>query len=312
MRKVLGRVWNALRPGALILSYHRIADLENDPLELAVSPEHFSEQLEVIRRLGTVTSLDDLLRAHGSGKIPRRSIVLTFDDGYRDNLTSAKPALERHDLPATFFVTAGNLDSTREYWWDEIEALLTNREPLPPVIEVSIRGRTERLERIGDRSIYDQAISLLRPLMQSEQQKAVAEITDSLGAELPTRDTHRTLTAEDLSHLANGALAAIGSHSLTHVDLSKCEPAIQEKEILEGKKLLEEIMGKRVNHFAYPYGTFDSETISIVRRARFTSGCSAIETPLRRSSDRYLIPRMRVPDCDGARFEHWLSRCFQS
>lgn len=102
-------ILRALRRQALILVYHRIAEVKVDPWELAVRPDHFAEQLQVIRRLGRPLSLRELVRSMRNGGIPRRAIVVTFDDGYADNLLQAKPLLDRADVPATVFLTAGAL-----------------------------------------------------------------------------------------------------------------------------------------------------------------------------------------------------------
>src|SRR5690242_16694094 len=88
-----------------ILLYHRIADESADPWGLCVSPAHFIQQLEALRRSGyTPVSLQEATEQHR----PRcRRVVLTFDDGYSDNLNVALPILNAYSCPATFFVTAG-------------------------------------------------------------------------------------------------------------------------------------------------------------------------------------------------------------
>src|SRR5207247_8601512 len=87
----LRRIPRAFRRQALVLVYHRIVEVEVDPWELAVRPDHFAEQLEVIRRLGRPVSLRDLVRSIGDGRIPRRAVVVTFDDGYADAPLRAQP-----------------------------------------------------------------------------------------------------------------------------------------------------------------------------------------------------------------------------
>lgn len=125
----------------LILLYHRICHLENDPWGIGVSPEHFGEQLEVLRRHHRVIPLAELLRSLDSGGVPRGAVVLTFDDGYSDNLHNAKPLLERFDAPATLFVTSGVVGAGREFWWDELERLLLGPPSLPSPLEIEIEGK---------------------------------------------------------------------------------------------------------------------------------------------------------------------------
>jgi len=87
-------------PSTLILLYHRIADVQPDPWSLCVTPRHFAEQLETLQQYSRPMQLRQLIRALADGYLPRRSVVITFDDGYADNLHHAKPTLERYEILA--------------------------------------------------------------------------------------------------------------------------------------------------------------------------------------------------------------------
>src|SRR5215467_4451596 len=100
----------------LILMYHRIAELQSDPWGLAVSPRHFAEHLEVLRRHGQPRPLAQTVKALQRQGLPGgRPLVVTFDDGYADNLYNAAPLLDRYDVPATVFLTTGYIDGAREF-----------------------------------------------------------------------------------------------------------------------------------------------------------------------------------------------------
>ena len=106
-RMWLRRTRARLLPGAAILGYHSISE-GDDPLGLAVSPARFAEHLEVLARRTRPMRLDALTRALRDRRVPPRAVVVTFDDGYADLLHAAAPLLERHDVPATAFVTTGS------------------------------------------------------------------------------------------------------------------------------------------------------------------------------------------------------------
>ncbi|HET9531812.1 MAG TPA: polysaccharide deacetylase family protein, partial [Blastocatellia bacterium] len=108
---------------AVILMYHRVAEVRSDPWSLCVTPQHFAEHMEILRRHARPISLRELTGALREGSVPRRSVVVTFDDGYLDNLKNARPLLERYDIPATFFIATGYLGGEREFWWDELERM---------------------------------------------------------------------------------------------------------------------------------------------------------------------------------------------
>src|SRR4030095_8520096 len=101
VRQVAGGLKYLFGARALILMYHRVAELRNDPYLLAVQPNHFSDHLEVIRRHCFPIKLQQLVKALANGRIPKRAVVITFDDGYADNLLNAKPLLERYGTPDT-------------------------------------------------------------------------------------------------------------------------------------------------------------------------------------------------------------------
>ena len=106
------RLWgrmlrNRLAPGALILLYHRINELPTDPQLLNVRPGHFRKHLEILRKVAQPISLREFMNAHRERRKLRRVFMVTFDDGYRDNLELAKPLLEEYQAPATVSVASG-------------------------------------------------------------------------------------------------------------------------------------------------------------------------------------------------------------
>ena len=124
----------------MILAYHRVASPPSDPQLLAVPPSRFEEQLAALRAHFDPASLSGLAEALESGRRPA-GVVLTFDDGYGDNLHEALPLLERYDWPATVFVTTGYVGGAREFWWDELERILLVPSQLPDTLSLTVSGR---------------------------------------------------------------------------------------------------------------------------------------------------------------------------
>ncbi len=115
LRGLLRRIGYRGSRHPVILRYHRVADLESDPHGLAVAPGFFAEHLEVLRGRYHPLALRALVGALRSGSLPPHAVVLTFDDGYADNLDVARPQLERQDIPATVFITTGYVDGGPEF-----------------------------------------------------------------------------------------------------------------------------------------------------------------------------------------------------
>ena len=104
-------------PDPLILLYHRVTRLANDRWSIAVTPAHFAEHMDVLRRRATVLPLS-VLDAPARPNARAAKVVVTFDDGYADNLHEALPVLQRFDIPATVFVSTDAVVQSREFWWD--------------------------------------------------------------------------------------------------------------------------------------------------------------------------------------------------
>jgi peptidoglycan/xylan/chitin deacetylase (PgdA/CDA1 family) len=103
----------------VIFFYHRVEKVNDDPHLLSVDPKNFEKQLLYLQDNFKIIRLMELVKNLKDGKLIRGSAVITFDDGYVDNLTNALPILEKLKIPATVFVTAGKIGSSGPFYWDE-------------------------------------------------------------------------------------------------------------------------------------------------------------------------------------------------
>jgi peptidoglycan/xylan/chitin deacetylase (PgdA/CDA1 family) len=318
----------------LILLYHRVARLRSDPWSLTVKPHHFAEHLEILHQYARPIRLQQLSQESFS-ELPDRSVVVTFDDGYADNLYNAKPLLERHGVPATVFVTTGYIGSEREYWWDELDRLLLQPGRVPDTLRLSVNGyiyewqlggathyseeASRRYRRWKIRKdppsmrhrLYRSLYELLNPLPGEERRKVLDELVAWAGTKPVGRRTHRTLSAEEVVALAEGGLIEVGAHTVTHSALSTLPAQLQRDEIQSSKVRLEEILDRPVTSFAYPYGgrsDYTAQTVSIVQESGFSLACSNFPALVERSTDQFELPRVYAPDCGEERFAQWLSK----
>ncbi|MEK6288854.1 MAG: polysaccharide deacetylase family protein [Acidobacteriota bacterium] len=321
---------------ALILMYHSVGEVKSDPWSLYVAPGHFAEQLEVLRKNYHPIGLRQLTQALLDGGIPDNAVVITFDDGYANNLYNARPLLERFDVPATVFMTTGNIGREREFWDHELERLLLQPGTLPEVLRLRVNGNAYewKLGRAAHyseddyqtnlkwrgwetynptrrhtlfRSLYD----LLLPLSSGDRQKAVDDLVSWAGVERAGRATHHPLSLDELITLGDCELVEIGSHSVTHPVFYHLSPPLQRGEIHQSKAHLEEILGRAVTSFAYPYGCYVEETVAIVREAGYTCACSTVVNPVESGADPFQLPRIEVHDWNGEEFAEQLSRWLQ-
>lgn len=326
VKRRMGRIRRP-RDRAIILMYHRIAEADLDPWGLNVSPRHFAEHLEVISQQASVLSLNALLDALDTDALPHRGVVITFDDGYADNLHAAKPLLERHSMPATVFVVAGMIGSTKDFWWDELQQLIFMYEGQSLNVDLtigserivsSLPGTRPELDKAwrfhdqppsGRHSFYKMLWEEIQPLTERNRRETLANLRRQLGGAQPEPTGHRIMTEDELLSLADGGLVEIGAHTMTHPVLSQIRPAAQAAEITKSKARLEEILATPVTNFAYPHGGPDDytpATVSAVRNAGLRSACTTTESWPLPTTDRYHLPRVYAPDLDGGAFERLL------
>jgi peptidoglycan/xylan/chitin deacetylase (PgdA/CDA1 family) len=316
------------------LLYHRVTELSSDPQLLCVSQQNFAQHLQVIREHDRAIQIRALGQALQSANRGQCAVLVTFDDGYADNLYNAKPLLEQYDVPATVFVTTGYLGSKREFWYDDLERILLHNRPLPDILRLRVREHYQEWQvgsvpdgaQSGDPShngwnisraddptvrhrLYRSIFHMLFPLPDEERQNVLEYLASWAGMDTSQRPTHRTLSANELVRLADGGLIEIGAHTVTHPVLAAVPLGIQKEEISQSKTHLEKVLGCHVTSFAYPFGGrshYTEETVAAVRESGFKSACSTSAGIVCRGTDRWQLPRFVVRDWDGDQFAHHL------
>ncbi len=334
-------MWRAALPlqsRVVILMYHRVFEAESDPWGLCVSPKHFAEHLEHLRQHYLVMSLRKLVRSLTDGKFPKRGVVLTFDDGYADNLWNAKPLLERYDVPATVFVATGYLGQEREFWWDELERLVLLTSPMTQRLQVTLNGASyewdldewARLPMAGKAShpqwraflsddptprhrAYRDLHRLLRPLGLGEQDAILATLRLQAKCDREGRSGYRALTRDEVCQLADGGLIDIGAHTVTHPVLATQTLAVQRSEMADSKSTLESLLGQPVTTLSYPYGgpsDVGEKTVRIAREVGFQAACANVHERVSRGVDLCWLPRFVVQNWTGDEFARQLRMMF--
>jgi peptidoglycan/xylan/chitin deacetylase (PgdA/CDA1 family) len=315
VKQWLRRATIPLRARVVILLYHRIFEASSDPWELCVSPKHFAEQLEFLRRNYRVLSLNELVNYLRAGRLPKRAVVLTFDDGYADNLWNAKPLLEKYQVPATVFVTSGYVDSPGEFWWDDLERILLQPKQLPQHLHMTIQGQDYEwsitdLGRLVE--IYFAIHQVLQPLSKPHRDQAIAKLFAWANVERKGRPDNRPLSKNELIELSQSKFVEIGAHTVFHPFLSSLSPADQLAEIANSRRQLEAILGDRVDTFSYPYGNFTAETVNIVKHAGFGVALTVAPTAVETRDNLYRLGRFGVGDWGGEKFKRYLDEFFRT
>lgn len=292
------------RRSLIVVTYHGVvARVARDFLyRNCVSVEEFRRQVKFLRRHYAPVGLHQVVAALGGrAPLPPSSVLVTFDDGFRNNYDRALPVLRELGVPAVVFVTTGMLDRPGTLpWVEELSARI-------------VRGTGSRLElRDGDIA-FDLALedagsrvracdAVRRHLKRAgsavrerwmEQIRRQCPLPD--GAYEPER--YAFLDWDQARALARSGVA-VGSHTVNHLCLVGLSEDEMTREVEGSRRRIEEEIGAPCLGFAYPDGA--PETISEagwrrVERAGYAAAFTQIPGPNRTGSDRYRLRRYNVP-----------------
>ena len=315
--------------GVVVLAYHSIRKSKFNPYGTSVRPEYFQEHMAWLKKNHPVISLSDFILKKREEIIFDSTVVLTFDDGYADHYTKARPVLEKLSLPATFFVITGTVMAGESNWWERLESLLPFAEHFPEAWKFEAGEKTHCLRFQSDpkkvRSVLSSGVFddfpknlkknliqlsfILRDLETPERDRTLQELALMVGGkEVMSLETN-ILSTSQIKEMAANPLFEIGAHSVSHRTLSKLSIEKQRSEIFDSKKTLEEITGAAIRHFAYPFGSrsdYDSQTVNLVKEAGFESACT---TELIWGASGYFeIPRLIIGDESVEEFRHRIEK----
>lgn len=295
--KFLLRVLNrAVTDMPRILMYHRFASPGGrNPHRL--NADEFAWQLDTICRdfkVITLAECMDYFNRHGAW--PKKSVVLTIDDGYRDMYDWAYPELLKRKLAATFFVTTRFIDGDIWLWPDRLEYAINNTTH--KFISVS-NGETPRnfsLKGSQQRALTwkafsDYCISISNP----KKEDFIREVEAMLKVVLPPAPPpeYSASTWDELSEMQQNGIE-IGAHTMNHPILSQIEFLFLDGEIAGSKIVIEERLDTKIQSFCYPNGMPDdinAAVVSAVKKAGFNGAVIASNSL---SFDAYRLPRMNV------------------
>lgn len=255
-----------------IATFHRVlpARLRNEyPMpELAVTPEELDWCLAFFCQHFRCTTVSDGYASLDDPGAKRPALAVTFDDGQLDNLEHARPVLDRHGVPATFYVVADAVGQPLPLWHDRIAYAW-------PTAGSNDQARAHRLldEHCprDDRTTPLDVVALMAHLKRQppEHAEALAQtLEDELGYRPPTWD--RLMDWSQVRTLAEAG-HEIGAHSSTHAILPNCDDARLEHETVSAKHTIEKHLGREICSFCYPNGDHDDRVVEFVRRAGFAN-----------------------------------------
>lgn len=311
-----------LRGRAVVLTYHRVLPKERSAESfstdaIVVSPETFRRQMQLLRRLFTPLSADEFAQALSAGRLPAGACVVTFDDGWYDNLDYALPILRETGVPAVLFVATDYIDSQDCFWQERLSRALSTARQIP--------ARSSALfAELGASHLLDasltpaQAKLAIRAIIDRYKAQPQAEIdvlvnrVEALlreaGVGVDGRHPDRFLTWEQVRQLGNSGVMAIGSHCCTHTPLTKLDAGAVQTELRRSREIIRERAGIDPSDLAYPNGDHDAQIAKAVKdngyRCAYTTNRGLVDP----SADAFRLRRINIHEQSTASDAAFMSR----
>lgn len=292
-----------------ILMLHGVIDPKTPaawkPLRSQLSTEQLTRALSVLASYYHFVSLSEAVEMlAGTRPLVPNSLALTFDDGYRNNLTFALPVLRRFNAPATIFLSTGNVTSQKPFWFDRLDYAVQlmaddkiSRHGIPELAEIDFSSRETlshsfiafiRKERQRYTTDTDLRLAMegLTERMEQCSGHGLAEIfADDPWSGVLTWDEVRQAATE----------VHFGSHGVNHPLLSRVSPDVARQELVTSRKAIELYTGRPCIHLAYPDGSFNHEVVSMARACGYSSAVTIIPGLNQPENEMLTLRRIAFP-----------------
>ena len=292
----------------LVLTYHRVLQ-DYDEIIDEIDAVQFTQQMETLAEFFNVFSLQEGLNLLRQGELPPNSVCITFDDGYRDNYDVAFPILNALNLPATFFIATGYLGNGM--MWNDIVIESLRHTPLTKI---------DLSELSLDKYSIDTAhhkLNLIKVLINQWRNKSLDErnqLSQKFADIAQYKNKNRIMMTEaEVIALAESGME-IGGHTVNHPILATTHYDEAREEISVGKAVLENLIGKSIDFFAYPSGRFEKdytiEHAELVRELGFSAALTTNNGAINQSSALFELPRISIDYTSKFKFGASLARGF--
>lgn len=302
---LMGSVNALLSDSLIILAYHRIYDMGDedkfpfDPELVSATPEEFEIQIKYVKKYFNVVSFKDVIN-HIDGKksLPKRPVIITFDDGHYDNYSNAFPVLKSLKVPATIFLSTGYIGTDDIFWFDWVTYLIYRTKKTSFSLENDVVFNIEN-SIVSRREVTEQVLEFLKSVPNASRLEIINNMSNELDVTLLESDKSLSscLNWEQVVEMSSSGID-FGSHTITHPILSRLESSDLLNEIIQSKCDIEKHLDIDINTIAYPVGgnsEYNNNVINICKSAGYRLGISYVAGVEKTSSiNLFEIKRLHV------------------
>jgi len=257
---------------ATVFMLHRVYPFEKGRLlineKMKVSPDFLENFILCAKSEGfKFISIDELSYILEKGIKVEKNIVITLDDGYRDNYTIAYPIFKKHKVPFTIYLTTSFPEKKAVLWWYILEDLVLNNEEL-----IVGKKRYSCKTYIEKENTFLKVRNQILSLRQENLVEELRELFHEYDINWYAKANDLCMSWEEIRNLAEDELCTIGGHTVNHYSLNRLSKDKIIWEILEANERIEKEINRKVDHFAYPFGdkfTVGYREFQIVKELNF-------------------------------------------
>ena len=286
-----------------VLMFHRVNPMFNfnnlDPnYSLGITPYLFDEIIKYLSENYNIVPIDNILDLKLRKK-DQIKLIITFDDGYKDNFDYAFPILKKYNVPAVVYISTRFIDGETWTWWYDLWKLISDSKQLN--INSNFIKNDFKLDSYNKKiNCYKILSNIYRELDYESQLKLSEELFLNFNK---NSNPNVFMSWSEIKQLAESELMTIGAHTVNHLSLSNISLEKSVFEIEKPKQILEKKIGLPVNHFAFPFGNskdFSAREEAILEKVGFKSAVSTITTP-QKKLNLFSVPRLSIDNSSNIR-----------
>lgn len=281
---------------AVIILLHEIQRDSRSELMTGTSVALLEYTLKWLQQEGwSIVSLDECLKKLAGNDRSHRYAVLTFDDGYRDNLSVALPILERHNAPFTVYVPTGAPTRSLQSWWLGLRKLFLSRDK----VAIDVLGRQFHCSDFRSKIA---ALTKVTDWVHQDYRRGamLASTFKQNGISLAALNDEYFLDESQLRILARHPLASLGGHTTSHMALTTLDSLSARAELADNRDYLENLLQLPVRHVAYPYGACDLREEHLANEVGFQTATTTRQARLYdQTVNCFALPRIGVYNRSG-------------
>lgn len=245
----------------MILMYHGVVEKDGSYF----SPTHlhktqFEQQLKYLKKNFNIVSLKEIFELQRENiKTDKRTIAITFDDGFKNNLYTVLPILEKYKIPATIFICAKCTEPSKiNCLWAEIVRvfILSNPHKSFRILNYQFENYREKNTKLYLEDFIKHCETEVRDQFLEELIQKF-DLTEKFKKH--RNELWELLNKDELIKLSESDLIEIGSHGFMHYNLGLIDIEKAKADILKSKEVLESCIGKKIVSIAYPDGSYSKE-----------------------------------------------------